>query len=183
MKYTIKYSVFALALFVCLPNLSQAYTTTSQTSIRLNDNTLLFLVQYQFGHEKFSYHLPVMAKRGSEGSTHVGYNILKDGTLRTDVGATTAIVLSDAVMKGGSYLVEKGEAEVFTLVTFLTLPEGHSASSTQYALAVSALPFELATADNLYKQNGLSEAELKPYKTLLISTNQKIALTTHTPKI
>jgi hypothetical protein len=175
MKKKIVMMVCGLALV--LPQFSSAYTTTSQTALRLSDDMLMFLVTYQFGHEDFSYRMPVAAKRGGEGGEVLGYDILTGGKLRTNVGETVGVVLSDASMKNGKYEVAEGEAKEFTLVTFLTLPKDRTASSTDFALAVSSLPFELGK-DGVYTDNKLNPSELTKYQTAVISTDKKIGITT-----
>jgi hypothetical protein len=169
--------ILLLAVLV-LPNVSQAYTTTKQTAVRLSDTMLMFLVTYEFGHDKFAYQMPVLAKRGSEAENVVGYDILSGGKLRTNMGDASAIVLSDASLKDGMYQVPKGESATFTLVTFLTLPKERSASSTEFALKVSSLPFKLATDNGVYLLNKLNESELVRYQTPLIDTTRSIGITT-----
>jgi hypothetical protein len=140
---------------------------------------LMFMVTYEFGHENLSYKMPVVAKRNAVSSDALGYNILKDGKLRTNTGVAKSVVLSNAKTEAGKYVVLPGEKKEFTLITFLTLPADRNASSTDYALAVSSLPFELGK-EGVYLKNQLNKSELTKYKTPIIGTNQKLAITTKT---
>jgi hypothetical protein len=160
-----------------IPSHAQAYETTRQTAVRLSDDVLMYLVTYSFGHEDFSYRMPVLAKRDAESTNALSYTVLSNGKLRTSVGDTVGIVIADAPIEAGKYVVEAGEAKEFTLVTFLTLPKERSASSTNFSLTVTALPFELGT-EGKYQQNRLSESELAKYQTAVISTNEKLGITT-----
>lgn len=163
--------------FMLLPQSGEAYVSTKQSAIRLSDDALLFLVTYEFGHDTFAYNMPVIAKRGSESSGVVGYDILSDGKLRTNIGETAAVVLSDAKLENNMYVVPAGESKEFTLVTFLKLPAERSASSTDFALHVSSLPFEIGGKDGVYRSNKLNPSELTEYQTPVVGTNEKVALT------
>jgi hypothetical protein len=177
MKHSVKFYLVALFLFVAAPQVSQAYLSTSQTSLRLNDNSILFFVEYEFGHENFSYQLPIKAERGSKESDALGYDILKDGKLRTNKGDVSAAVLSKAQIKDGKYMVPEGESASFILMAFLTLPKDRLASSTDYSLAVSSLPFEIG-ADGEYIPNKLTKSELARYQTPVVGTDKKIGIIT-----
>ncbi len=166
------------ALLITAPGVSSAYTTTSQTALRLSDTKLLFLVTYQFGHEDFSYRMPIRAKRSEGAENAVTYDILKDGKLRTLEGESMGIILSDAVVEEGKYLIEKDQSETFTLLAVLDLPKERPASSTDYALQISALPFQLNKTDE-WQQNHLHESELEAYRTAVIGTDKRIGITTH----
>ncbi len=180
-KFTIPFLAICFALVALLPVTTSAYVATEQTSVRLGDNLLMFLVTYQFGHETVSYKMPVKAERGTVSPDALSFNILKDGKLRTNIGKTVSVVLSDAETEGGKYVVPRGETKDFTLVAFLILPEERSASSTDYALLVSALPFEIGK-DGEYSPNKLNRSELKNYRTPIIGTDEKIGITTHQEK-
>ena len=176
MKRTMKLWVLVFVLAIVIPQTGEAYTATKQTSVRLSDNVLMFLLTYEFGHDSFSYKMPVVAKRNTSSPDVMSYDILKDGKLRTDIGQSVGLVLSNAKIEGGKYVVPQGEAKEFTLVTFLTLPADRSASSTDYALAVSNLPFELGK-NGTYTKNHLNESELTNYRTPVIGTDQKVGIT------
>jgi hypothetical protein len=176
--HKISFIVFVLILGIFLiPVTSQAYVTTSQTAIRLNENNVLFLITYEFGHDSLSYRLPIAAKRGEESTDAVSFDILKDGKLRTNVGKTLSAVLSKAKVEEGKYVVAKNDTEEFTLLALLTLPADRAASSTDFALAVSSLPFEISDDGETYQPNKLNESELKRYRTTAIDTKQKIGIT------
>jgi len=174
----ISFIIFALVLGIFLiPQSTQAYVTTSQTAIRLNENNVLFLITYEFGHDSLSYRLPIQAHRGEESADAVSFDILKDGKLRTNIGKTMSIVLSKAKLEEGKYVVQKNDTEEFTLLALLTLPEDRAASSTDFALSVSSLPFEISDGATGYKSNKLSESELQKYRTTAIDTKEKLGIT------
>ena len=169
-------ALFTFALLIsALPQSTQAYVATKATSLRLNDHTLMFLLTYEFGHEKFAYRLPYVAIRGEdETASAAGYDIRNNG-LRTNSGDAIAVVLSDAELEDGMYVVPKNESREFTLVTFLTVPEG-VATSSKYSISVNSLPFEFVK-DGVTYPNHLNPGELKNYQTPAIGTGEKIGIT------
>lgn len=152
---------------MAVPAQSQAYLSTEKVAVRINDHSFLYLISYEFGHSKFDYQMPITALRGdTAGQKALGYDIMTGtSTLRTNVGATKAVVLSKAKVENGMYVIPKGTKQKFTLVTFLNIPEGYTASSTDFAVHVNNLPFQLGK-DGAFSQGKLSAAELAPYKTM-----------------
>lgn len=166
--------LFAL-LIIALPQTGEAYVATKATSLRLNDQTLMFILTYSFGHDELSYRMPIRATRnGDERSEGVGYAI-SNGNLRTNGGETVAIVLSDTKVEDGMYVVPKGEAREFTLLTFFTVPEA-SATSSKFSVGVESLPF-LYSKDGTYRDSQLNKGELVEYRTPAIGTDRKIGIT------
>jgi hypothetical protein len=156
-----------LLVLLVLPAQSQAYVSTQKTAIRINDHTFLYLISYEFGHKKYDYRLPIAAVRGNGGGdTALGYDIMTGtSTLRTNAGQSKAVVLSNAKVENGMYVVPKGTKQKFTLVAFLGIPAGYTASSTDFAVHVNNLPFELGNK-GAFTHGQLSAAELAPYKTM-----------------
>lgn len=169
-------ALFVLALLISVvPQTSEAYVATKATSLRLNDHTLMFLLTYEFGHEKLAYRLPYLATRGGdEQAEGVGYDV-RNNNLRTNSGEAIAVVLSDAELEDGMYVVPKNESREFTLVTFLTVPEG-AATSSKYSISVNSLPFEFVK-DGVTYPNHLNPGELKNYQTPAIGKGEKIGIT------
>lgn len=156
-----------LLVVLVLPVQSQAYVSTQKTAIRLNDHTFLYFISYEFGHKKLDYRMPITAVRGSGvGDKALGYDIMiGTSTLRTNVGKTKAVVLSKAKVENGMYVIPKGTKQKFTFVTTFGIPEGYTASSTDFAVHVNSLPFEIGK-DGVFTHGQLSAAELAPYKTM-----------------
>ena len=169
-----KHIVTLLVMLVILtPQSTHAYASTHKTSVRLNDHTLMFLTQFEFGHLKYDYRLPIHALRGTTADSEVlGFDVVNGSGLRTMEGKTKSIVLSDAKTENGMYVVPKGSKKTFTLVTFLILPEVRSASSTDFAIAVNHLPFMLGS-NGVFIKNALTPSELKSYKTAVVGTDWK----------
>lgn len=167
------YLIALLSLVILVaPTASEAFYSTTKTSVRLNDNTLLFLVSYQFGHEKDEYQLPIGAFRSAVGvGDFLSYDIVTGNGLRTNIGQTMSLVVSDAKVKDGMYYVPKGKQENFTLVTFLMLPEERSASTTDFSLQVNRLPIIQESFGKTTKFD-LPPSLLNSYKTEVVSTNK-----------
>jgi hypothetical protein len=170
MKRYIIAAVFLMVLII--PQSSYAYGFEHGTAVRVNDHTLLYLVSFSFGHNKYDFRVPVTAVRGS-GEEAVGYDIVTDTGLRTSVGNTSAVVLSKAKVKDGMYMVPKRTKATFTLVTVLNIPKGYTASSTVFATRINSLPFELGS-NGAYNKNALSQGELSPFMTLPVDLNAKV---------
>jgi len=164
---------FSIALLlmsaVLLPHTSKASGFEHSTAVRINDHTVMFLLSYQFGHKKYDYRVPYAAVRGEGASTTLSYDIVNGDGLRTSAGTAYAIVLSKAKLDQGQYVVKHRKPEEFTLVAFLNLPAGKSASSTTYALKVNSLPFMISENGTYYK-NGLTAGELTDYRTAVVDT-------------
>ena len=166
--------LFAL-LIIVMPQTGEAYLATKATSIRLNDQTLMFMLTYSFGHDELSYRMPIIATRnGDDRSDGLGYTI-SNGSLRTSGGETLAIVLSNAKVEDGMYVVPKGESREFTLLTFFTVPET-AATSSDFSVGVESLPF-MYNKDGTYRESQLNEGELVDYRTPAIDTDRKIGIT------
>ena len=159
------------SLVLIAPLYTQAYVSTHKTSIRLNDHTLLFLTQFEFGHSQYDYRLPIKVMRGNTSALDtLGIDVVNGSGLRTMEGTTKSIVLSDAKTENGLYIVPKGSKKTFTLVTFLILPEVRAASSTDFAVGVNHLPFLLGS-NGAFTKNALTASELKDYKTAVVGTD------------
>lgn len=157
---------FAVAfVFAIAPISSHAYITTSQKAYQLNADAGLYLITYSFGHEDFGYRMPIMASRGETSrATDVEYSFLRDGALRTSVGESVGIVLSDAKVEDGMYVVPTNELREFTLMVLLKLPEDDISMPSNFNLKVDKLPFDIVRNGEI-SPNHLNPGELNNYKT------------------
>ncbi len=161
MKYRIFFVVVAL-LYTSVPA-THAYLTTKQESLVANDQTVLFLVEYKFGHEKYDVLMPVAAKSSKDPIKNtVSYTVI-DEAGNPVKGSSYGIVLSRARYENGLYHTGKGLGRTFTLVVAFT-PEMSSASHT-YQLQVTHLPFNFDGTTPLQ----LNPSELQYYQTPLIT--------------
>jgi hypothetical protein len=165
-----KISYCILGLLVCIGAFgaghSEAYVTTNQTVKSFNSNTELFTITYRFGAKDRDFYLPISAFRDvqTSGNQALGYTILNGLSTTTHIGTTTALVLSQAAIKDGRYVVPAGTAMDFTLVVVWQRPAGTSA--IPYRLRVSSLPFTMNIRGATY-ENRLNPSELQYYTTPL----------------
>lgn len=167
-----KQHFFALLLgvFFLAPGVAGAYVTTDQQVFPLGENAALFTVEFRFGLQNDSVHLPVFAKRGLENGANagmLGYDILADGETPTTLGESAAILLGSAAIQDGMYVVPEGRATRFTLVTVLVFPE--DAPETDVALRVTELPFYVGEEKQARHMNN---SELKAYTTPEVELNE-----------
>ncbi len=165
MKFFILTAFLFVSFFIITGTKAQAYFTTGQEAVRLNDTSVLFSIEYRFGHGKNDIHMPVFAQNTTEGTTTtVSYTIL-DADGNQVPGTATGIVFSKAKLtKDAEYVVQKKEARAFTLMVIFT-PET-PAPEKEYRLQVTYLPFTF---------NGTHQLQLNPSE-LTYYTTKYIAL-------
>ena len=160
-----------ICLTLLLPSFSEAYFTTSQSAIKLNDSTVLFTVSYGFGLKDRDLLMPIYTERTefSKSEDTLSYSILNQGTT-TAYGKTVGVVLTkdeDVKVVDGQYFLPAGQSAEFTLISLLTLDE--ELSDTDLSLLVTHLPFTMVV-DEVSHQNQLNPSELQYYLTPSIST-------------
>lgn len=164
MKYVI---LSALLLFVLVPHSSQAYLTSGQEVIRLNESNVLYLIHFDFGSKKYDMRLPIAAyrKETPENSKALEYKI-EDNRSESmySKGAAAGIVLSKALIVDGHYFIPKGEGKRFTLAVILNVPEVATDEKLDLSLQVTKLPFTLK-AENIEIGARLNDPELQYYVT------------------
>ncbi len=137
---------------------SEAYFTTNQEAVRLDQNSILFTIDYQFGHKKHTMTLPVLAEPHSiTPPTAVSYQIVDENG---DVagGKSTGIVFSSARLNNsGLYEVTRGTLNDFSLNVIFTPAEYDM--NKKYTLNVTHLPFMFDGVQQLQ----LNPSELKYY--------------------
>ena len=141
MKYRILFIVIAFIALIPATD-AHAYLTTGQTVQQINETTSIYAITYEFGHGSHDFYLPIQTVRnqvhGTESNT-LGFEVLIDGKVRTDVGETIALAVSDAEIVGDMYKIPKGEKKKFVLFVILTTSADEL--EADYAIKVTDLPF------------------------------------------
>lgn len=163
---TISVNVFVLlTIFLVTPSISSAYFTTSQSEMKIGDQSALFLINFSFGTTKHDVQIPIIATQSSETLTSnaVEYTVLdEDGN--TAIGTASAIVLSKAELNKSAkyYNVAQGLSQNFTLAVVFTPTVVTKVN--EYRLQVTHLPFIFDGTQELR----LNPSELKYYTTDLL---------------
>ncbi len=168
------YSLFAVlfvALTLLIPHATHAYFKTGESSFTTDSKTAIYALEFTFGHKDHEILMPVIAKNTTEKSnTELAYEIRDDkGELAK--GTTLGIILSDAKIKDGMYVIPKGKSMKFTLLTFYT--KGADETDTAFRTQVTSLPFNFDGKQQLQ----LNPSELKYYTTKLIGLGTGIGVT------
>ncbi len=145
---------------------AEAVGTLAQSATRLTKDIVLYQVSYELGFKKYEVRAPIGAMRNLQvGSTspYLGYTILNDSETLTDIGKSAGLVLSGATIDGADYIIPKGSAATFTLVTLLSLPEAIG-EDLDLALQVTALPFTMI-GDTVTIDGHLNASELQYFIT------------------
>jgi hypothetical protein len=162
MKYLATVWVSALVIALAIPTLSHAYFTTNQEAFTVNGSVGVFVIDFSFGHERHEVHIPVSAKRDSVHTpAAMAYDVV-DANGVSGRGSSVGIVLSDAKIKNGEYVVPKGVSESFRLLVLYT--KGASDTETAFRTQVTHLPFSFNGTTNLQ----LNPSELQYYTTKLV---------------
>ena len=153
-----------------LPGSASAYFTTSQNAVALSQNVFLYTVSYDFGLKKYDLEMPMLALPQSaltDDSFAVGYKTVDSEDEIAKVGKSMGIVLSDAKLINGVYMVPKGTAASFTLVMLVQATDAELANYSaeqNLAMQVTSLPFVMK-GDGITIKASLNPSELKYYKT------------------
>ena len=157
-------SLFAMALV--LPQDTNAYETTEQTALRINDNTVLYTITYKFGFLNRETYMPIGVVRGlenSSSSSYVGYDILNQDQVYKE-GKVNALVLSSTKIKDNQYYLPEGKAGYFTLVALVTVPNESLVKEEDLSLKINHLPFTMVKTESGKKTKVyLSSEELEDY--------------------
>ncbi len=161
---------FLLLLGVSIfPEAGYAYQAVETHAVKLSENTLMFTITSRFSYMNYGLQLPLLAKRNDVAQAtypYAGYALYtEDGDVYTK-GQTSAAVLSDAKLTKLGYVAPKNEAEHFTLLVLLTLPEGTD-SGTGIYLKTTTQPFGLIK-DGVITPSQLDRGQLQTHKTPVI---------------
>jgi len=162
----------AALVFAALPHASEAYFTTNQAAIKLNQTTALFAIEYSFGLEKSDIYMPVLAVRNlteENSRSTVGYSVREESETVTTEGTAAGIVLSKAPIVDGMYKLEKGESHKMTLVVLYTTSS--DAHEEDYALQMDWLPYNVDHNSGSLQELQLNPSELQYYVTKEVELN------------
>lgn len=174
MKHGFIFSAICFALvLVALPARSEAYLTSDQSAVKLEDGKgILFSVTYDFGMKKNDLLMPIVPERKEASSTAqartMTYAFMNQDGTESARGESTAVVVSNAEIRDGHYFIPRGEWKRMTLIALLKLPETLVYEPYDLSLLVTNLPFTIVTDDTEY-QNGLNPSELQYYRTPSVS--------------
>lgn len=170
--------VLVALCFIIMPEHTQAYFTTNQTSVRINEHTALYAIEYAFGLPKYDIYMPVLAERNLTNDSSiqkVGYSIQDDDNGVVEHGTTYGMVVAKAPIVDSMYKLEKGKAQKMTLYIIYT-----TASTTpeaDYKLQVDSLPFYVDIKSNGkiedLETRQLNPSELIYYVTRNVELNSK----------
>lgn len=160
-KQLLLLSLFALFF---LPNVSAAYEVVDTASYKMSADTHMYVIKYQLGFEKYGVYAPIGAIQASMAEADSPYlqYVLEEGEETVEYENVSAVVLSDATVEDGQYVIEAGEAALFTVVVLATVPESYEVDDAR--MRVTNLPFSLLQEDGSLP-NRLSDGELRYYVT------------------
>ncbi|MCB9815633.1 hypothetical protein H6785_03605 [Candidatus Nomurabacteria bacterium] len=157
-------------LILLLPSTSEAYFTTGQTATRINDETILFTITYQFGFLGRELYMPIMAMRGSHSDSnapHLEYELINQDGSTSTLGTSYSVALTsdeDAVVRDSQYYLPLKKSAEFTLITLLHVPRAEQTKDLDLSLLVTSLPFTMVK-DGTPIPAQLNPSELQYYKT------------------
>ncbi len=163
MKYFVTVWACALVVAFAIPTTSHAYFTTNQDAFTVNGTVGVFVIDFSFGHEKHEVHIPVSAQRDStHTSGALAYEVMDaDGV--SGRGSSVGIVLSDAEIVNGEYIIPKGVSQSFRLLALYS--KAPADKETGFRTTVTHLPFSFNGTRSLQ----LNPSELQYYATKLVS--------------
>lgn len=145
-----------------VPTAANAFESTAQAAYQLDEYTAMFVVEYEFGYLNASAYLPVQAVLGAASGSitepNLSYQLLDESGTPVTNGQTAAVVLSDAALENGYYVIPEGERMQFTLLVL------HRSDT-----ALSTLELQLTELSNIITKDGeqqylpVSESVLTEY--------------------
>jgi hypothetical protein len=146
---------------------AEAYLTTNQAEFTTKDSkTGVYLIAFEFGHEKYDIHIPLSAFRSTKAnSSYISYSLV-DNEKEQAKGDSVGLILSTARLQNGMYVVPKGKKMKFTLIAFYT-PSALETES-DFRLQVNHLPFSFDGVQKLQ----LNVSELDHYTTELLTLSK-----------
>jgi len=153
----ITYLALLCLVFLATSSTSLAYFTTNQSAVRVTDTTSIFMIEYKFGHGSYEIRMPVLTERKNGVSDNkVLYNFYNEDNEVLDAGNATGIVLSDAEVLDGMYVIPKGKSKTLTLLVIF-----ENQTPDDVRLQVEYLPFQFNNTQHLR----LNPSELQYYTT------------------
>jgi len=166
----IKLSLIASLFLLVFPSTTLAYLTTNQTAVKLNDNVFLYTVSYEFGASKSDLVMPIMAlpkTMTNDRMFAVGYESIDSEGEPAKLGNRLGLVLSNAKVVDGRYIVPKGTLVSFTLIVLVQVTDAEIVNfdaEQNLALRVTSLPF-IIRGINTETTAQLNPTELQYYQT------------------
>lgn len=164
----LKQLVVSLLIFTFLPFVSEAYFTTSQEAIKINESAALYSITYKFGFSDREVYMPIIALRGSsvpEEGLYAGYTLVNKDKEEITEGKMSGIILTsdkDVQIKNNQYFIPAGKSASFTLVALLSISEKNI--DEEVSLLMSQLPFTMIDDDYVISAH-LNPSELQYYRT------------------
>ncbi len=159
-------TTFILVVFLFLgaiPTSADAYFTTAQNAFTVDNKTGVFTIDFAFGHKNYDVYIPVHAIHGGVLSSNKLSYVVKDTDNAIARGSSVGIVLSNARVKDGMYIIPKGTSATFRLLVIFT--KDTTAAADAYTLTITHLPFRF----NGTQQLKLNPSELQYYVTKPLS--------------
>ncbi len=136
-----------------------AYNTTHQESFTVDGKTVVYVIDYSFGHEKYNLTMPMHAVNSNTTATNtLSYEIRTHDDAQGN-GKAVGIVLSKAQLKNGVYTTKKGVLTDFRLLVLYTIAPGEKVED--FRMNVTHLPFAFKGVQDLE----LNASELRAYTT------------------
>ncbi len=160
--------IFAILVLFCATQVSTvaAYFTTEQKAERLSDSSILFNIEYKFGSDRYSYMMPIFAKRSNDPEYGtLGYNIVdEDGDIVAD-GQSVGMVFSNASFANGQYQIDRGVLKTMELFVLFDPKDMKVKDTEKLFLQVTSLPFVMIDRENNQFKGSLNPSELQYYIT------------------
>lgn len=143
-----------------MPAGAHAYVTTGQDAVRVTGSSAIYLIEFEFGHGDHEIHIPVFARDTDDASREfLSYGLFDDENRRVNGITSAGIVLANAPIEDGRYIIPAGESRTLTLLVIASVP-------TEVPIAniyseVTYLPFSFDGENELQ----LNPSELQYYRT------------------
>ncbi|MCA9363833.1 hypothetical protein KC727_01280 [Candidatus Kaiserbacteria bacterium] len=162
-KYGIAFLALLLVVLFFDGTHADAYYTTNQSAVTLEESVGLYTIDFMFAHEDYDIYIPIIATRAPErvSDTLLSYTVLDRNDTIVEDGASAGIVLSNAKIQNGMYIVPKGTVRRFTLLTLFT--PTNTDTPNEFRTHVTHLPFSFDGT----RQLQLNQSELVKYTTPL----------------
>jgi len=154
---------------VLLPQLSLAYEVTDTNVTRLNQDTVLFSITYDFGFLNRDMLTPMRAVQGQDQIVNaLSYQITSANTVLENVFAPAVVLTkdSDVSMQAGQYYLPRGERAEFTLIGLLRLADTDPTNALR--LEITHLPYITINGD-AQSLGAVLPSELPTYRTSFIT--------------
>lgn len=149
-----------IAFFIMLVPSAYGYKTTEQKAVALDENTTLYTISFEFGHEKYAVGIPSAATFGATSSDTIQYAFIDtEGTTLENPDAYAFVVSKTSLASSFLYETKPGWGGQFTLAVILNKPA--QTPDARYRLHVTHLPFFFDQT----RQLQLNPSELQYYVT------------------